>query len=173
MENLLQDISFESTYMKYCNMLISNCCYMGAKNRYDAEEIVDDVFALLYIKWNSLESHAESVVLKWLNITLRNVTYSYVRRKNKQARMLAEAEREASILRAEKKSACSDEEYNKLLEKLYAEMNEAEMLLFDCIINNDMTLKDVSILTEENVNTVKSRWLRLRKKLEKRHFKKK
>lgn len=95
MENLLQDISFESTYMKYCNMLISNCCYMGAKNRYDAEEIVDDVFALLYIKWNSLESHAESVVLKWLNITLRNVTYSYVRRKNKQARMLAEAEREA------------------------------------------------------------------------------
>ena len=48
MENLLQDISFESTYMKYCNMLISNCCYMGAKNRYDAEEIVDDVFALLY-----------------------------------------------------------------------------------------------------------------------------
>lgn len=87
--------------------------------------------------------------------------------------MLAEAEREASILRAEKKSACSDEEYNKLLEKLYAEMNEAEMLLFDCIINNDMTLKDVSILTEENVNTVKSRWLRLRKKLEKRHFKKK
>ena len=98
---------------------------MGAKNRYDAEEIVDDVFALLYIKWNSLESHAESVVLKWLNITLRNVTYSYVRGKNKQARMLAEAEREASILRAEKKSACSDEEYNKLLEKLYAEMNEA------------------------------------------------
>lgn len=87
--------------------------------------------------------------------------------------MLAEAEREASILRAEKKSACSDEEYNKLLEKLYAEMNEAEMLLFDCIINNDMTLKDVSILTEENVNTVKSRWLRLRKKLEKWHFKKK
>lgn len=87
--------------------------------------------------------------------------------------MLAEAEREASILRAEKKSACSDEEYNKLLEKLYAEMNEAEMFLFDCIINNDMTLKDVSILTEENVNTVKSRWLRLRKKLEKRHFKKK
>lgn len=87
--------------------------------------------------------------------------------------MLAEAEREASILRAEKKSACSDEEYNRLLEKLYAEMNEAEMLLFDCIINNDMTLKDVSILTEENVNTVKSRWLRLRKKLEKRHFKKK
>ncbi len=77
------------------------------------------------------------------------------------------------ILRAEKKSACSDEEYNKLLEKFYAEMNEAEMLLFDCIINNDMTLKDVSILTEENVNTVKSRWLRLRKKLEKRHFKKK
>lgn len=52
-------------------------------------------------------------------------------------------------------------------------MNEAEMLLFDCIINNDMTLKDVSILTEENVNTVKSRWLRLRKKLEKWHFKKK
>ena len=154
-------------------MLISNCCYMGAKNRYDAEEIVDDVFALLYIKWNSLESHAESVVLKWLNITLRNVTYSYVRRKNKQARMLAEAEREASILRAEKKSACSEEEYNKLLEKFSAEMNEAEMLLFDCIINNDMTLKDVSILTEENVNTVKSRWLRLRKKLEKRHFKKK
>lgn len=87
--------------------------------------------------------------------------------------MLAEAEREASILRAEKKLACSDEEYNKLLEKLYAEMNEAEMLLFDCIINNDMTLKDVSILTEENVNTVKSRWLRLRKKLEKWHFKKK
>lgn len=173
MENLLQDISFESTYMKYCNMLISNCCYMVAKNRYDAEEIVDDVFALLYIKWNSLESHAESVVLKWLNITLRNVTYSYVRGKNKQARMLAEAEREASILRAEKKSACSDEEYNRLLEKLYAEMNEAEMFLFDCIINNDMTLKDVSILTEENVNTVKSRWLRLRKKLEKRHFKKK
>lgn len=62
---------------------------------------------------------------------------------------------------------------HKLLEKLYAEMNEAEMLLFDCIINNDMTLKDVSILTEENVNTVKSRWLRLRKKLEKWHFKKK
>lgn len=88
MENLLQDISFESTYMKYCNMLISNCCYMGAKNRYDAEEIVDDVFALLYIKWNSLESHAESVVLKWLNITLRNVTYSYVRRKtNKPERL--------------------------------------------------------------------------------------
>lgn len=99
---------------------------MGAKNRYDAEEIVDDVFALLYIKWNSLESHAESVVLKWLNITLRNVTYSYVRRKNKQARMLAEAEREASILRAEKKSACSDEEYNKLLEKFYAEMISSE-----------------------------------------------
>lgn len=173
MENLLQDISFESAYRKYCNMLISNCYYMGVKNRCDAEEIVDDIFTLLYGKWNSLESHAEAVVIKWLNVTLRNVTYSYVRGKNKQAKMLAEVEREASILRAEKKSVYSDEEYDKLIEKLYAEMSEAEILLFDCIVNQDMTLKDVAILTEESINTVKSRWLRLKRKLEKRHFKKK
>ncbi len=168
-----QDISFECAYEKYCNMLISNCCFMGVKNRHDAEEIVDDIFTLLYVKWNSFESHAEPVILKWLNITLRNITYNYVRGKNRRARMIAEAEREAVLLRAEKKKAGSDEEYEKLIEKLHEKMNENEALLFDCVINKDMTLKDVSVLTEENINTVKSRWLRLRKKLEKLFFKKK
>lgn len=167
MEKLLQDISFECAYGKYCNVLISSCCFMGVKNRHDAEEIVDDIFTLLYVKWNSLESHAEPVIVKWLNVTLRNVTYNYVRRKNKQARALAETEREAALLRAERKKTCSAEEYEKLVARLHEKMNEDEALLFDCVINRAMTLKDVSVLTEENINTVKSRWLRLRKKLEK------
>lgn len=168
-----QEISFETAYMKYCNVLISNCNAYGVQNRHDAEEIVDDIFALLYTKWNTLESHAEAVVLKWLHSTLKNTAYNYVRKRNRQLKMFAEAERDASLLRAEKEHTYSDEEYRQLIETLYKTMNESEITLFECVVNENMTLSTVSVLTEENINTVKSRWLRLRKKLEKLVFKKK
>lgn len=153
------EISFDEVYAKYFTQIQNYCCSKNTDFQ-TAEEITQDAFLLLYVKWEALRSHAEPVLASWLYRTAKNLLFGSYRLCKKRLDTVP-LEESFQIAAEEGVDSLSYEQYMSVLKK---ELRPKEMILLLLVTEEGMSLPAIAVLLDTNVNTIKARWRRLKKK---------
>lgn len=167
MKNEKDEISFDDLYKKYYFLLLNSCAALGVRDKCDAEELTDDTFSALYIKWNEINSHSERSLLAWLIKALEFNSTNYFRSEKKRKDALRRYEYETSSdAMSMRERYLNTEDADGRLAKFEKTLTPKEKLLLNYFLENETSLVSFARLSGENFNTVKSRWRRLRRKIQ-------
>ena len=166
--SLDDEISFDDLYKKYYFLLLNDCASLGIRDRYDAEELTDDTFSGLYARWNGMNSHSERTLLAWLVRALEYNSINYFRSEKARRKAMEKYKGDVTLTGgAVRDRYFKNTKTDGRLAKFKETLTPQEQLLLDYIIENDASLASFARLSGENFNTVKSRWRRLKKKIQK------
>lgn len=141
--------SFEELYSKY-NKLVYGIAFSILKNRQDAEDVVQTVFAKIYdIDKNKLPTDKEA---SWLYTTTKNEAITLLRKRNNHLELecIYEIEDENNEI----SEIISQDSYNRLISKL----NDKEKEIVSLKILANLSFNEISNLLNEPTGTIKWRY---------------
>ena len=144
---------FEEIYEKYYKLLYF-CVGSYITQREDIEDIVMDTFLSFFNNLDSID----------LNVNIKNYL---VRSAKNKAINLQKKKREVLIENIEEYSLDFDNDSNgnDLMDIIRDSLNDDERDLFLSHVIEDISLRKLSKMRDENINTTKSKYHRIRKKL--------
>ncbi len=146
---------------------IKNFCKSRLNNDANiAEDITQLSFFILYVKWDTLNSHTEKVLLAWLYKTAKNITKNHIKKSQRDTTVSLDEYLEKGYEIADETYFVDDITYQAYREALERELSSDELKLLNYVLNENFSLHEIAIILDKNVSTVKSRWLRLRKKIQ-------
>ena len=165
-------MTYEEVYRKYRKRIESFCCYkLTQKDGQLAEDLASEVFLLLYAKWETLDGHEETRVLKWLY----NAALIKIREHQRLAskKPLVYSWEEYHSLDAPLCEALiytdvgADDElvYRQYLEQIKATLTEKDRQTFELKVEKQYTIAQIAKELHANEVTIKVRWYRIQQKL--------
>ena len=165
--SLDDEISFDDLYKKYYFLLLNDCASLGIRDRYDAEELTDDTFSGLYARWNEMNSHSERTLLAWLVRALEYNSTNFFRSEKARRKAMEKYKVDTTLTGcAVRDRYFRGAKTDGRLAKFKETLTPQEELLLNCVLEDDTSLASFARLSGENFNTVKSRWRRLKKKIQ-------
>ncbi len=153
-----EDISFEEAFRQNYDILVKYSARKIGEN--DAEDIVSEAFLILYLKWNSFESHAPTALTVWLYRTLENKFREHYRRTLNTPLPyddLLPAD-DALFIDGE----AEQEKYLRYIDEIKKKLSPAELDVFGCIIEHRMSLPETAESLGLSQVAVRVRWMRTR-----------
>ena len=163
-----KEIEFEEFYDKYHDYFLNVCQFVYSINYHDSEDIIQNTFMELLKKWCSFSTHTEKGLFIWTSKTVKYMSYSFNRKKNKTPIILDFQDWYISdqslpcyylVARDENQLFLS---YIKNIRNM---LSEKELLIFDCIMIGQTPPIIAAEHLKINLNTLKKRLKKLRKKL--------
>lgn len=136
-----------------------------------AEDLANECFVLLHLKWNELQSHEPIVIRVWLFRVARNKIMDYKKKKRLQTiSMDDDAGRERLEMELRRLTGDFDEmeeiqRYHMYLADIQNLLTEDEWRLFDLVVNQKLIFRQIAIQLETTEAASKMRWMRLKSKL--------
>lgn len=165
------DVSFDEIYIKYSKQIELFCQTKTKDCVYSSEEISQDVFTALFVKWDSLRSHAEPVILSWLYRTAKNMIADQYRKRKKIPETISiDDESFQQTVIFEDMSPfdnCSQLTYEEYMVLIEGQLTSDELVLFRLVVEEKMPMHLIASIIEKKPNTVRTRWMRLKKKIAK------
>ncbi len=165
------EISFEAFYRKYFSRMVSYAHYMFGLPPSDAEDIAENAFIELLNRWSSLQTHTETGLLIWIRKTVKYMSYTLNRKKNKEPLILS---LEEWITLEETSDPCSfsledhflnNEMFTQYLDEIRKYLNSKQLQLFEYAVVMQYDVPTTAKLLGLSNNTVKVSLKRLRAKL--------
>ena len=164
-------MTYEEVYKKYRRRIESFCQYkLSTTDGQLAEDLCSEIFLLLYMKWEELESHEEARVLKWLYNAALIKTREHQRLASKKPLIYSLEEYNVTDDPCEAfaylDTAADDElVYRQYLERIKASLSEKDRQTFVLKVEKQYTVAQIAKELQENEVTVKVRWFRIRQRL--------
>lgn len=162
---------FEDVYKKYRDdifLYVKNTFHLS---REDAEDITGSAFLELLKIWQDFEPNSDQKAFTWLRTTARFLTYNSIRKKSMLPEVSVEELPEFYMnidmnLDIDISNILADRDLcEKMLRKLKDELDFEEYQLIDDIIIKGRDIVQISREKNINVNTLYSRWRRLKTKM--------
>ena len=165
-------MTYEEVYKKHRKRIESFCSYkLSTADRQLAEDLASEIFLLLYMKWETLESHEEGRVLKWLyNAALIKVREHY-RLAGKKPLVYSLEDYATPDAPPCEALTCLDTQaddeivYKQYLVQIKATLSQKDKQTFVLKVEKQYTIAQIAEELAENEVTVKVRWFRIRQKL--------
>lgn len=167
------ELRFEVFYKLYYNKLLNYCAISFGIDEFDAEDIVQNAFLALYKSWDAFDTHTEPGLLVWMRKTVKNMAYTYNRKKAKDP-VVAEVgewisceEEYGAADTDELPSRFADDEelYRSYIDAVRQKLSPKQKAIFECIIVNKNSVAAAAKILNMNENTVKVALKRLRKRI--------
>lgn len=180
------EIGFEALHEKYHARLLRYSAYVFYKfplrndhfDRYDAEDIVSDAFAELYVRWEELPSHGEAGLLRWLRKTVKLKTYTFHRKQAAEPEKIeltdwldmGETGWEGDLPEMAEQTDPMDDEFRlaAYVREIKKRLDPEQKRLFDCVILQRRTVQQAAEILRKKENTVRVELYRLRRTLRKK-----
>lgn len=180
------EIGFEALHEKYHARLLRYSAYVFYKfplrndhfDRYDAEDIVSDAFAELYVRWEELPSHGEAGLLRWLRKTVKLKTYTFHRKQAAEPEKIeltdwldmGETGWEGEMPEMAEQTDPMDDEFRlaAYVREIKKRLDPEQKRLFDCVILQRRTVQQAAEILRKKENTVRVELYRLRRTLRKK-----
>lgn len=177
------EIGFEAMHKKYYARLLRYSAYVfhnfPIKNDhfhlFDAEDIVSDAFAELYVRWDQLPSHGEVGLLRWLRKTVKLKTYTFHRKQAAEPEKIELAdwldmgetgwEGEMPDMLGRRDPAYDEFRLEAYVREIRKRLNPEQERLFDSVILQENTVGQAAESLRKKENTVRVELYRLRRKL--------
>ena len=165
-------MTYEEAYKKYRRRMESFCLYkLDAGDGQLAEDLCSEVFLLLYMKWDALDTHEEARVLKWLYNTALIKVREHRRLASKKPLVYSlEDYNTPDAVPCEALTYLdtqADDElvYRQYLEQIKATLSPKDRQTFVLKVEKQYTVAQIAKELQENEVTVKVRWYRIQKRL--------
>ena len=171
----MNDSSFEYLYNKYLNQIIRYIIVYHDIDENYASDIAQDVFSVLWKKWNKLRDKDEKIIVSWIYETAKRLSKAYHRIMKRMpiytyldVETLSDDEYSATCINLMyfDELESNYERYQKYLSEIKKHLAGRELLMFEMIVEKGLDQKTVAgKLGISDVNFRVS-WFRLRKKLD-------
>ena len=164
-------MTFEELYKEYYHTIERYCNYQIGFDRFYSEEIAKTVFDELDKKWSELQSHETAVLLTWLYRAANFKIKEFHRRRPPEPIEYDDEYTQSLIEKRMREDASIPDEieesykYEAYKIQISTILKAKERELFDCIVEEELTYKQVSQKLKISENAVKMRWIRLRAKI--------
>lgn len=167
-----EGMTYEEAYKKYRRRIESFCLYkLDGGDGQLAEDLCSEVFLLLYMKWDALDTHEEARVLKWLYNTALIKVREHRRLASKKPLVYSlEDYNTPDAVPCEALTYLdtqADDElvYRQYLEQIKATLSPKDRQTFVLKVEKQYTVAQIAKELQENEVTVKVRWYRIQKRL--------
>ena len=154
--------AFEDVY-KASSSFVYNVAFRVVNNKEDATDVAQEVFLIIYDKLKGFRF--ESSFKTWVYRITANCAINYAKKISRSKTVpFEEALGEGAVL-SEAATNMEQEDQNKLVEKLLAELNPEQRA---CVVLRDiqgLSYEEIAQALNVNINTVRSRLKRSREKL--------
>ena len=166
--------SFDHIYRSYYRIILRYIVVQRGFHIQDAEDITQEVFSLLWQKRELMHYDSEKQILCWLFEAAKIKSLEYSRLYAHRIKTISLGDFEYSSTPIFEKGdefvrlqeiESQEEKYQLYLTRLKSEMNEKDRLLFECIIEKEMSPKETAALLNISDVNLRVRWHRLRIKL--------
>ncbi len=160
---------FNGIYRTYYNKIVGFCVIRLNGDTVAADEITEEVFFTLSVKWDSLTSYTEPALVSWIYTAAKNLIYNHLRStwRNNQRCISLEEYREYGKDIADNTSTFDQVIYESYIDGIRQELSAEEWNLFNYIVIQKYPMAEVALILDIKFNTAKTRWCRLRQKLQK------
>lgn len=166
------NISFEYIYKKY-RKRIENYCQFRLNSDYGiAEDLTTEVFQILFLKWDDLDSHDESRILTWLYNAAIIKTREYWRKSKDEPLLLSleDFNNDSDIalhneLIYEDTRFQEEQKYQVYIRQIKETLSLKDKKTFECIVEKKYTIAQTAKELNSSEVTIKVRWYRLRQKI--------
>lgn len=163
-------MTYEEIYKKYRRRIESFCQYkLGTADVQIAEDLCSEVFLLLYEKWETLGTHEEGRVLKWLYNAALIKTRAYHRIEATAPRVYSLEEQGELAAQGEellyRDGEAEDELYSQYLAQIKDTLTQKDRITFELKVEKHYTIKEIAKELHANEVTIKVRWYRIQQKL--------
>lgn len=167
------DMSFDEFFKKRWNSTVVYCRDTYKISHQDSEDIAQEAFTELWNKWDTLNSHMEFVLLRWIRTTTRYIVYHHNRKKGKEPTivpledwLLLEELGELAPLYSPELTKDADA-YEKYIQWIRSELTPKQWMIFESIVLHENEISTTAKLLNMRVNTVSVYWLRIKNKIKK------
>jgi len=157
---LLDENKFTDIVEKYYKQILYYCTGRYYIDISDAEEITNDVFIILFRKWDSL---AFDEIRAWLHRTADNLVMHHFRKKKTRVKTepLYDNDTEELVADDYEKDIVSEDFVSRILNKL----SDEEQKIFECRYITGLTLMEIAKLMGIPYSTVRLRLMGIQKKI--------
>lgn len=137
-------------------------------NWQDAENISAQALHILWQKWDTLESHTEAGMLRWLLLTTQNLMRDEVRKKQRKPQPLSLEEltdNRHPLTMPEISPQQSEQEYTSYITEIMERLSESDAMLFHAKIVDCEPDKEIAARLGLTVNALRVRWFRIKRKI--------
>ncbi len=160
---------FNKIYKTYYNKIVGFCVIRLNGDEVSADEITQEVFFTLSMKWDSLTLYSEPALVAWAYRAAKNLIYNHMRstwRHNNKCVSLEEYTELGEDIPDD--TSLSDQvTYQSYIDKIRKELSAEEWKLFNYVVIQKYNMNEVALILDVKFNTAKTRWTRLRQKLQK------
>ncbi len=160
---------FNNIYNSYYKKIYAFCVIRLDGNTEEANEIAEEAFFTLSVKWDSLNSHSEAALASWVYSAAKNLIHNHRRSvwRNNSRYVSLEEYIEYGKDVADNTSPFDQITYETYINKIREELSAEEWKLFNYVVIEEYSILEISLILDMKFNAVKTRWHRLRKKLQK------
>ena len=168
-----QEITFDALYKKYYDAIFRYCLHKlyADSDKSFAEDIANEAFTKLLIKWHDFKKHTPPILLSWLYKTSDNLIRNYIKKKKREPKFVSYEEYISELENSPEQNSyyekftneeTSQQEYINQIKEL---LTEKEWLLFEQIVIQKHSIAEAAVRLKAKENTVKVSWYRLKIKL--------
>ncbi len=160
---------FNKIYRSYYSNIVGFCNVRLNDDAESAQDITDKVFFILSVKWDTLKSHTEAAIVAWIYSTAKNLINNHLREMWQNKKMCISLEEYAELGGdiADNSSPLDPVTYDAYIKTIEKELSAKELQLFNYVVHDKYSNAEIALILNMNATTVKTRWRRLRKKLQK------
>ena len=139
-----------------------------ACNRQDAEDVAARALHILWEKWDTLETHTEGGILRWLLQTAKNLMRDEVKKKVRRPETVSLEEMTEGQLPQDTLDPFPQQietEYARYLEEIANRMPEADAALLRAKIEGKQSDAEIAAQLGISLNALRVRWMRTRRKI--------
>lgn len=158
-----EKMTFEALYKKQFSTV---CKYARNKlqmSENTVEDIANEAFLILLKNWDKVQPKTPSTLMSYLFKTATYLTYNH----NRKAQKLPTVSFDDALAVPEEENMVEKFTFHEHLKHIKAELSEEEYLLFEQKVLNNYTNGEIAAFFGVSENTLKMRWQRLRKKIQK------
>lgn len=161
---------YDEIYKKFYHVVVSYS-FHRLKDEYYAQEIANNTFKLLWVKWDGLDFNSENALLSWLYKVAafkikehkRKKQNDYISLDNSNMRNIVD--RKAAVDYEEIDVIQEEQKYNEYMSEVRKQLENDDLKLFDMIVISKLPYKQIAIELNTTVAAIKMRWLRLKVRL--------
>ena len=137
-------------------------------NWQDAEDISAQALHILWQKWDTLESHTEAGMLRWLLLTTQNLMRDENKRKHRRPQLLSLEEltdNQHPLTMPELTLQQSEQEYTNYITEIMQRLSESDAALFHAKIIDHKPDEEIAARLGLTVNALRVRWFRIKRRI--------
>lgn len=153
------DLSFGEFYTCCFSMFVRYIIQRLRVDKYTAEDIVSDAFAVMFMKWESLDNYKEIVLTSWMYKALEMKCLEY-RRKNADTLETYNDDMlniRTPYINTEK---VENDKYLRYIDEIKKRLSPTDWSVFECIVIRKFSMKETAKMLNISEVAVRVRWCR-------------